>query len=188
MVASRWVDQDFVVEQAAINAGSGIRIAVKENPKGFGLRGKAYYARLADLPNVTLVHPVVSNDMLIRNAVAILSIAGTVGMEAIALGKKVAILGQPSYDIFEGARTIEHPAEIFEHLKDPLWNPESAIEQRRAFLAALAESTFPIGKPQKGTPWPPLQTAGPNYAHALDKFLGFVERTNFKVDMVDASL
>jgi hypothetical protein len=188
MVASRWVDQDFVVEQTAINAACGIRIAVKENPKGFGLRGKAYYARLADLPNVTLIHPAVSNDMLVRNAMAILTIAGTVGMEAIALGKKVAILGRPSYDIFECARMINHPADIFEHLDDVSWNPEGAIEQRRAFLAAMAESVFHIGAPQKATPWPLLQTAGPNYARALDRFLKFIDRTKFQVGSIPASL
>jgi hypothetical protein len=188
MVAPTWVDQDYVVEQAAINAPCGIRIAVKENPKKFGLRGKAYYSRLADLTNVELIHPLVSNDMLIRNAAAVLSIAGTVGMEAIALGKKTAILGRPSYDIYEEARKIDHPADIFEHLADPSWNPESSVERRRRFLAAVAQSTFYIGPPQKATPWPRGEVAGPNYAHALDKFLRFVERTNFHVGSVNATL
>jgi hypothetical protein len=188
MVASKWVDQDSVVEQAAINAPSGIRVAVKENPKGFGLRGKAYYTRLLDLSNVDLIHPLVSNDQLIRNAIGVLSIAGTVGMEAIALGKRVAILGRPAYDIYEDARKISHPAEACNCLSDPSWNPERSTGQRRAFLAAMAQSVFYIGKPQKATPWPFPQTAGPNYARALDHFLSFVERTNFTVRMDGVAL
>jgi Capsule polysaccharide biosynthesis protein len=188
MVAPRWVDQDYVVEQAAINAPYGIRIAVKENPKKFGLRGKAYYSRLVDLTNVDLIHPLVSNDLLIRNATVVLSIAGTVGMEAIALGKKVAILGRASYDVYEGAKKINHPAEIFEHLADPAWNPDVLVDQRRAFLAAIAQSTFYLGHPQTGTSWPRAESAGPNYARALDRFLTFIDRTNFPVDRVCASL
>jgi Capsule polysaccharide biosynthesis protein len=188
MVAPRWVDQDYVIEQAAINAPSGIRIAVKENPKGFGFRGKAYYSRLLDLSNVDLIHPLVSNDQLIRDATAILSIAGTVGIEGIALGKKVAVLAQPSYDIYEGVRKIDHPAEIFGCLADRSWNPDKQVDERRAFLAAMAQSVFHIGPPQKATPWPRPEIAGPNYAHALDRFLKFIDRTKFTVECVPVSL
>jgi hypothetical protein len=189
MAAPQWVDQDSVIEQVAISAPCAVRIAVKENPKRLGLRGKAYYARLVDLTNVDLIHPAVSNDMLIRNATAVLSIAGTVGMEAIALGKKVAILGRPSYDIYEGVRKINHPAELFEHLDDASWNPEAMVGQRRAFLAAMAQSTIHLGSPEnKATPWPHREEAGQNYAHALDRFLTFIARTNFPIDSVGALL
>jgi hypothetical protein len=188
MVAPRWVDQDYVIEQAAINAPSGIRIAVKENPKGFGFRGKRYYSRLCSLSNVDLIHPLVSNDQLIRDAKAILSIAGTVGIEGIALGKKVAVLAQASYDIYEGARKIDHPAEIFDCLADRSWDPDKQLDERRTFLAALAQSVFDIGRPQKGTPWPRPEIAGPNYAHAIGNFLSFIERTKFSVDRVPVAL
>ena len=165
-----------------------IRIAVKENPKGFGLRSRVFYARLLALSNVDLIYPLVSNDALIRHAAAILSIAGTVGMEGIALGKKVVILGRPAYDIYEGARTINHPVEIFDHLSDPSWNPDTLVSQRRAFLAAMAQSTFYLGPPQEGTPWPRGEDAGPNYARAVDQFLNFIEQTQFPVEAVAASL
>jgi hypothetical protein len=187
MVASEWVDQDSVIEQAAINGSSEFCIAVKENPKGFGLRGERFYARLSGLTNVELIHPLVPNDGLLRNAAAVLSVAGTVGMEAIALGKRLAILGRPSYDIFEGARKIGHPKEIFAHLADQCWKPDEMTEQRRAFLAALKQSTFYAGPPWHG-PWPDPKTGGPNYACAIDGFLGFLERTDFLVEDVDVSL
>jgi capsular polysaccharide biosynthesis protein len=188
LAAPRWVDQDKIVEQLAINAPAGIRIAVKENPRKFGLRGKDYFAPLKDFQNVDLLHPLVPNEQLIRNASAILSITGTVGIEGIALGKKVGILGRPSYDVFEGARKLEAPEDIFTHLADPSWNPEAMREQRRAFLAAMAEATFVFGKPQKGDPWPRPEDAGLNLARALDGFLAFLDRTNFKPSQLSPTL
>ncbi|MGB7259735.1 MAG: hypothetical protein WBD48_16800 [Pseudolabrys sp.] len=188
LAAPRWVDQDKIVEQLAINAPAGIRIAVKENPRKFGLRGKDYFAPLKDFQNVDLLHPLVPNEKLIRNASAILSITGTVGIEGIALGKKVGILGRPSYDVFEGARKLDAPEEIFMHLADPSWKPEAMRDERRAFLAAMAEATFVFGKPQKGDPWPRPEDAGPNLARALDGFLAFLDRTQFKPSQLSPAL
>ncbi|HVV60642.1 MAG TPA: hypothetical protein VHD14_02685 [Pseudolabrys sp.] len=188
LAAPRWVDQDKIVEQLAINAPAGIRIAVKENPRKFGLRGKRYFAPLEEFGNVDLLHPLVPNEKLIRNASAILAITGTVGIEGIALGKKVGILGRPSYDVFEGARKLDAPEEIFTHLADPSWNPEAMHDERRAFLAAMAEATFVFGKPQKGDPWPRPDDAGPNLAHALDGFLAFIDRTKIKPSQLSPAL
>jgi Capsule polysaccharide biosynthesis protein len=188
MAASRWVDQDRMIEQLAINAPMGIRIAVKENPRGFGWRGYEYYSRLLDLKNVFLVHPLVSNDALIREAAAILSITGTVGMEGIALGKKVAVLGRPAYDIYEGVRKIDNPEEIFDHLVDPGWTPESMVGERRRFFAAVAESSFFLGGPQRGEPWPLADEAGPNLARALESFLSVIERAQLRADQVSPAL
>lgn len=180
MVASRWVDQDRVVEQLAVNAPRGIRIIVKENAKGFGLRGETYFGPLTDLANVDLIHPTVSNDALLRNAAAIFAIAGTAGMEGIAMGKKVAILDRPSYDQYEGARRLNYPEEIFDHLADPAWRPEDMHDERRRFLAAMAESCFYLGRPQAHIPWPQAEEAGGNYADALLAFLDLQERSGLR--------
>jgi hypothetical protein len=188
LAAPRWIDQDKIIEQLAINAPCGIRIAVKENPRKFGLRGRSYYSRLRDLMNVDLIHPLVHNDALIRNASAVLSITGTVGVEGIALGKKVAILGRPSYDIYEGSRKIGYPEEIFAHLADQSWNPAAMIEQRRSFLAAMAEATFIFGLPQKGSPWPRPEDAGPNLARAIKGFLALLDRTELRPDQLCPTL
>jgi hypothetical protein len=187
LAAPRWVDQDKIVEQLAINAPSDIRIAVKENPRKYGLRGRRYYSRLRDFGNVDLIHPLTSNDQLIRNAAAVVSITGTVGVEGIALGKKVGILGRPAYDVYEGVRKLDHPEEIFAHLRDPNWNPGAMIEPRRQFLAALAESVFSFGQPESG-PWPPPDLGGPNLARAIRSFLTFLDRTAFKPDRLPATL
>jgi Capsule polysaccharide biosynthesis protein len=188
LAAPRWIDQDKIIEQLAINAPCGIRIAVKENPRKFGMRGRKYYSRLRDMTNVDLVHPLVDNGALIGNASAILSITGTVGMEGIALGKKVAILGRPSYDIYEGSRKIDYPEEIFAHLADQSWNPAAMIEQRRSFLAAMAEATFIFGRPQNGNPWPRPEDAGPNLARAINGFLALLDRTAFRPDQLCPTL
>lgn len=188
MVAPRWCDQDIVIEQLATTAPQGIRIAVKENPKGFGSRGEHYFWKLSILPNVDLIHPTVSNSALLQGAELIFPIAGTAGMEGIALGKKVAVLGRPSYDIFRGLRRLDCPEDVFRHMADPEWRPGEMAEERRTFLAAMSQACHFLGVPQSNTPWPLPQDAGANYALALQRFCEFLGRRAVLPEHVDASL
>jgi hypothetical protein len=109
-------------------------------------------------------------------------------MEGIAFGKKVAILGRPSYDIYRGARVIGSPEEIFDHVADSSWQPEAMADERRAFLAALSASTFFLGHPQAINPWPRAEEAGLNYARALDRFLIWADRQKPSVAQLGAAL
>ncbi len=188
MVAPRWIDQDSVVEQLATNAPRGIRIAVKENPKQFGSRGEEYYWKLSVLPNVDLIHPTVSNSALLQGAEAIFPIAGTAGMEGIALGKKVAVLGRPSYDIYKGVRRLDYPEDVFRHLADTAWRPHSMLDERRTFLAAMAQGCHPLGTPQPNTPWPLPEDAGVHYARALQRFSAMVQSGELRTEQINAAL
>jgi hypothetical protein len=188
LAAPRWVDQDRIAERLAINAPAGVKIVVKENPKTFGRRGRSYFGPLRDLPNICLIHPEVSNDTLLRNAAVILAINGTAGMEGIAMGKRVAILGRPAYDIYSGVRALDFPEEIFSHLADTHWQPESMTDERRTFLAAMAESNFFFGVPKPGGPWPEAGEGGRNYATALRKFMRVIEQHSISPDSVSAAL
>lgn len=188
MVAPRWCDQDMVIEQLATNAPHGVRIAVKENPKGFGSRGEEYFWQLSVLPNVDLIHPTVPNNALLQGAEAIFPIAGTAGMEGIALGKKVAVLGRPSYDVYKGVRLLDYPEDLFRHLADPGWRPEEMVEERRVFLAAMAEGCHRLGTPQPNTPWPLPEDAGAHYAMALERFAAMVTAGKLQTSSIEVSL
>jgi hypothetical protein len=92
----------------------------------------------------------------------------------------VAVLGSPSYELYNGVRKIFYPEEIFAHLADEEWRPETLLDQRREFLGALAESCFFLGPSNKGDPWPLPKHAGPSLAQAIEKFMALIERSDFR--------
>jgi hypothetical protein len=172
--APRWVDQERVIEQIAINAPRGIQIVVKENPQCYGWRGKRYFGPLAELPNVRLCHPLVETRELIKRAEALVTITGSAGLEAIMLGTRVATLGRPFYSEFPGVRTLDCPEQIFRELADPSWRSEAFESDRETFIAAYLQSVHPMGEVEAGRKWPLPNLMGPNFAAAVRRTLDFI--------------
>ena len=66
---------------------------VKEHPMQavYGWRNASYYKKILELPNVVLIHPNFSNETLLENCQLVITIAGTLGLEA-AFHKKPSIV------------------------------------------------------------------------------------------------
>lgn len=167
----RWVRQDVIVEQLAINAPGGLRIAIKEHPRTFGNRGKSFFAPLAALPNVVVCHPGVDTFTFLSRAEAVVSITGTTGFEALLLGKRVGVLGRPFYSAYPGVKLLNYPDDLFAALDDAAWRPDAMVEERRAFLAAYLQSLYPFG--QGETRLLPA-SGGDRWATALRQTMEFV--------------
>ena len=174
--APRWVDQERVIEQIAINAPRGIQIVVKENPQCYGWRGKPYFGPLAELPNVRLCHPLMETHELIKRAEALVTITGSAGLEAIMLGTRVGTLGRPFYSEFTGARSLDCPEQIFQELADPSWRPEAFEFDCETFVAAYLQSVHPMGEVEAGKKWPLPKIMGPNFATAVRSTLEFIRK------------
>ena len=141
----RWVNQDALIEQLAINAPSGLKIVVKEHPRTYGHRGARFFRPLKDLPNIVLCHPEVDSYQLVSGAEAIVTVTGSVGLEGLVLGKRVGVLGRPFYCVYEGVRRLDFPEDIFTQMRDPTWKPEETAQERRDFLAAYLQSLLEFG-------------------------------------------
>lgn len=183
--APQWVDQDKISEQLAMNAPAGIKIVIKENPRTFGLRGKEYFKSLATFKNVWLLHPSFENSKAIENASIILAITGTVGIEGIFSGKRVAVLGSTYYSFFPGIRRLSSPQDLIQCMDDKDWDPNNYVNERRTFAAAFIESSFYAGMGQAGSPWPRGEEAGKNYAGALTSFIESVRRFGLRLDQFE---
>ena len=79
-------------------------LLVKEHPSTFisknrGDRGRwtGFYKKISELNNVKLVSINLDNKLLIRNSVSVVTISGTVALEAASFGKLVSIYGRPWY-------------------------------------------------------------------------------------------
>ncbi|MFO0292441.1 MAG: hypothetical protein ACK51F_03790 [Rhodospirillales bacterium] len=173
--APRWVDQERIVEQICINAPSGIRIVVKENPQCYGWRGRNYFGPLRELPNVDLCHPLVPTRPLIERAEALITITGSAGLEALLLGKRVAVLGRPFYSEFPGVRHLDAPEQIFQELSDPNWVASQDPDTIVPAIAAYLQSVHAMGDVEPPRKWPVPTVMGPRFGAAvrstMDKIL-----------------
>lgn len=178
--ASRWINQENIIEQLAINAPYGLKILIKEHPRAFGFRGKEYFGPLLEIPNVYMCHPTVNTFEVAQNAEAVLAIVGSVGLESIFMKKRVAVLGRPYYSIYPGVRKLNYPEEVFPALRDPAWQPEAMTGELENFGAAYISSAHDFGPVEKGQVWPQPAIGGEWLAQALRKTMKFIEDHNLK--------
>lgn len=82
------------------------RLLVKEHPAAFGRRSSSFYRQIIKIPNVSLVHPEFDGDQLLSAAAGLITVSGTMGIEALSKGKLVFVLGDVFYDIFPGVDKI----------------------------------------------------------------------------------
>ena len=176
--APRWVYQEAVVEQLALNAPSGLRVVVKEHPRSYGSRGQAFFGPLQALPNVTLCHPAVETRALLERADAVVAINGTVGLEALLMGKRVGVLGRSSYAIYRGVRPLNHPEEMYAAMADASWRPETMRQERRDFLAAHLQASYAFGQGEGTALYPP--NGGAQWADAIRQTMDFIETRQLK--------
>lgn len=178
----RWVDQEVMIEQMAINAPVGWKIVVKEHPRNYGSRGAEYYARLLDLPNVHLMHPSVESDKLIRNCGAQVTLTGSAGLEGILLGKPVACLGRPYYSVIPCVKLIDYPDEIWRAMQDQAWLDRASSPERETWIAAYLQSLTPLGPVAYGNIWPAFDVAAPNLAAGLQRTIAFLKMHGVSTD------
>lgn len=177
----RWVNQENIIEQLAINSPLDLKILVKEHIVNYGIRGKGYFKELCELPNVYLCSPGVDTKAVILKSEAVLALTGRPGFEAILLGKKVGILGAPFYSIYKGVKLLNYPEEIFSALEDNSWNPESMAEERLTFASAYVQSLYDFRPSTENGLWP--KNGGDKWAYAIRDFLKKKDEYNLKPSM-----
>lgn len=135
--AQQYADQWKIVEELAIHAPSDINIVIKDHPFGFGWRGKDYFERLIRLPNVHMAPVNYPSKELIQNAQAVLTINGSVGLEALMYGVKSYSLGNAWYSHPEFIPNLSCPVEVYSRLSEP----KLTEEQRKRILLASYRSS-----------------------------------------------
>jgi hypothetical protein len=184
--APRWVNHEVTIEQLAVNAPSWLKILAREHPAGYGTRGKNYFGPLKRLPNVILCHPIVNPYEIISKAEVVVTVSGSVGLEAIILNKKVAVLGRPFYSVYNGVKKLNYPEDVFAHLKDKSWKPEEMVREKSDFIASYMQSLFDCGKlvldvcKNKDLGQDLTENTGKGYANEVIDMLGFVNMYNIK--------
>ncbi len=146
----RWEDQANLVSNLAKYLPSGLRLYVKEHTSMVGHRSGAFYRRIQEHYNVTLVSPNVGTFDLIRKARAVATVTSTAGWEAFVLGKPVLVFGEVFFQEFPNVLKLgiddDTPQKIRAYIEG-FERDESAIENAviAYFGATSAGETGDIG-------------------------------------------
>lgn len=121
-------------------------LAVKEHTPAAGRRPNRFYDQIRELKNVVMVNAFEPGQELVRRAVAVATINGTVGQEAAVIGKPVVTFGRHNlYNILPHVQVVTDEAELGPALKRALsddFDRETAIRDGLRFLAALRAISF----------------------------------------------
>ncbi|MEM9278006.1 MAG: hypothetical protein AAGA76_05490 [Pseudomonadota bacterium] len=108
ILGGEYADQVLALEELRKLVPEHISIYVKENPKQTGrLRSETFFERIAKLANVKFLSRDVPSFQLSENAVAVATITGTVGWEALRMGKPVIVFGHTYWNRLPGAFRFE---------------------------------------------------------------------------------
>lgn len=133
MYSPRWRDQEEICRLVSEALPLGYTLLVKENPKMAGKRPFGYYDRIKRLSNVKLVATTVPSSALIDRSEAVVSLAGTITVEARLRGKPAYCFGRPPF----AAMATATGAAVLDALAGLPHNTETQ-EDPAAFSAAWA--------------------------------------------------
>lgn len=144
ILAPFYVNQLYVIEQISRSLPLDTKLYVKEHPVSLGRRPISYYRQITQLPNVRLIETNLDSHQLIRNAVATLTLTGTVGWEAILYGLPAICLGNVFYDIYPLTKKITDITQLPYVLNQWLPTYEADEEQLLKFVTAVLEGSHPL--------------------------------------------
>lgn len=125
-------DQVTALEHLSQFIPSTWLILAKENPKqGELMRPKAFFDRLAAIPNLRLVAPDVDTYELTHYSEFVATITGTAGWEAVSGGKNALIFGQPWYLTLPGVFSFQTVSSLQEILNYRIDHAELTREYAR---------------------------------------------------------
>jgi len=139
-----YLDQLCILENLSKSLPMGCRLLVKEHPSMLGHRKGSYYERIKALPNVRFVNPLTDSFEITKNARAIFTITGTVGLEGLIMKKPVIVLGSTYYRLCPLAIDAMNiaPTQWPGLLADALSQHEHDEEVLITFLGAVFERSF----------------------------------------------
>tara|TARA_B110000438_G_scaffold256457_1_gene263937 strand:+ start:7579 stop:9063 length:1485 start_codon:yes stop_codon:yes gene_type:complete len=99
IMAPLYTNQIEIIRQVAKSLPMGLKLYVKETPASVtrDWRSISTYKEIMSIPNVTLIHPSVSAEKLMKNTSIVFTIAGTSGFEAAFYGKPSIVFSDVGY-------------------------------------------------------------------------------------------
>lgn len=100
--AQKYEKQLFYIDSWAKSLPADTKLYVKEHYTLIGHRDPHFYVELQKYPNVKLINPWENSRKLIETSVAVATLTGTAGLEAMLLRKPVFVCGNAVYETAPG--------------------------------------------------------------------------------------
>jgi hypothetical protein len=149
-------NQISLIENISKSLPLGYSLVLKEHPAGRGARPAWQYRHLASLPNVVFCDA--SSKAIAARASAVVTISGTIGVEAIALDKPTIMFGQSFFDYSDLLYRVTDPSalpDLFRHiLIDREYDRRTdRLDHIRKFLLSYLSALTPYyPTPETATP------------------------------------
>lgn len=169
-----WSDMLAIVRMVSASLPSGFQLVVKDHPIIGGHRSAAFYRAATDLPNVLVVTEKLPTTPLIEGCKMLVTVGGTIGLQALLLRKPVLLFGHIYYDCVDGI--LRPPADLNDLpmlLKDVLVNGKVSDERlnRRSLLAFMAAyRAVIVSNPKMENPKSPAEQ-GEGLAELIDHWI-----------------
>lgn len=187
-IAIKYYNQVEFVTNIARNLPADISIVVKENPRTVGVlhRPKSYYKDLERHPNITFLHHSIDAHKLVKKSMAVVTLTGTVGIEALLMDKPVIIVGNIFYRFFDrvfSVNSVEEVLEAIQKIDKGAYIPFVTKEEKYLFglkvLKSFYDATFP-GQMYNGFS-PEIHRTGENKNLLQAGFIEELQSNNQKV-------
>lgn len=140
-----YMNQLNTIQNIARSIPANYILYVKEHQSQgiFGWREPSWYNDLIRLPNVRLIHPNVSGELLLKKCALAMSIGGTVGLEAAFFNKPSIVFADVIYSILNSVTKIENPTELPEKIKLSL-NTKVNIQELNKYVQTIENLSFKV--------------------------------------------
>lgn len=150
-VNARWyVDEYPVIKNLAFSLPRGKWLYVKDHPSAVGYPERSFYRKIAALPNVRLISPEAGTKDLIKRSLGVITLTGTVGFEALVLGKPVWVLGEVFYDFHPLCRKVGWGPGLTKSFSDGIAGGPADPGEAERVVAAYYLSTLKGALPLMG--------------------------------------
>ncbi len=147
VLAPHYLDQINFLSSVSLSLPMGIQLVVKEHPSSVGYRPRGYYRAIEKIPNVVLMPPGVDSQSLIKEALAVVVLSGTVGWEALLHKVPVISFGHAFYNDSGLTHRCHHHRELPGLIESIMNTPRGVAEdydtRLEKFVAAVHEGTYP---------------------------------------------
>ncbi len=147
VLAPAFADQVAVIDRLAESIPLSHKLYVKEHPTMIGRRPEGYYDRIRRHTNVRLINPLSDSMTLSRRADLVAVITGTVGWEALLMGRSVLMFGESFFSHLGFSHRIENTAGLGARIKEIVLHgkqPAHGTDELVRYMKCLHDGSFEL--------------------------------------------
>ena len=143
VTAPEFSDQYATIRNIARSLPSNHYLLVKEHPLAIGSRGRDFYRRIMEIPNVILLDPYADSYRAIEASDLVLAICSTMGYEAALIGKPVIVFSKVFYKSCPNVRYCSDVTCLAEEIKMALACTRGRFDDMIRFIGRVIANSYP---------------------------------------------